>query len=115
MASHSPGPHALKASPAFQFSPWLSQTAGGKTREVQTTRGYLSRAIQAARFLARDRRVPKPLRWGAGIALLPIPGPVDEAVLILVAALLFVFCRQPMTDAWRRAEAAKPAAGAGQP
>jgi hypothetical protein len=37
----------------------------------------------------------------AALALLPIPGPFDEAVLLLVAVPLFAFYREPMRDAWR--------------
>jgi hypothetical protein len=55
------------------------------------------------RLLARDGRIPKPLRWIAALGLLPIPGPFDEAVLLLVAVPLFVFYREPMSDAWRGA------------
>jgi hypothetical protein len=55
------------------------------------------------RLLARDARVPKPLRWIAAIGLLPIPGPVDEAVLLLVAPIFVIFYRDPMRDAWRQA------------
>jgi len=53
--------------------------------------------------VARDGRIPKPLRWIAGIALLPIPGPVDEAILLLIAPILFMFYREPMREAWQRA------------
>ena len=56
------------------------------------------------KILARDSRIPTPLRWIAGIALLPIPGPVDEIVLLLVAPILFVFYRPPMREAWYRAD-----------
>jgi hypothetical protein len=56
------------------------------------------------KLVARDRRIPKPIRWVAGLALLPIPGPVDEAVLILIAPVLFGFYRGPMRDAWERAD-----------
>jgi hypothetical protein len=38
------------------------------------------------------------------IGLLPIPGPVDEAVLLVVAVLLWVFYREKLIDAWQRAE-----------
>ena len=55
--------------------------------------------IRAMKVLARDDRIPKLLRWVAGIALLPIPGPVDEAVLILVAPL-FLLYREPVREAW---------------
>jgi hypothetical protein len=54
------------------------------------------------KVLARDDRIPKPLRWAAGIALLPIPGPVDEAVLILIAPA-FLFYREPLREAWNGA------------
>jgi hypothetical protein len=55
------------------------------------------------RLLARDGRIPRPLRWLAAFGLLPIPGPVDEAVLLLVALLLWLCCRETLRDAWRRA------------
>jgi hypothetical protein len=64
---------------------------------------FIARTIRAVRLLVLDGRVPKPLRWLAAIALLPIPGPVDEAVLLLVAPPLFLFYRGPMRDAWRMA------------
>jgi hypothetical protein len=59
------------------------------------------------KFLARDSRVPKPLRWLAAIGLLPIPGPVDEAVLLLIAPIFAIFYREPMRDAWQRALAGR--------
>ena len=58
----------------------------------------------------------RPRRWSAMGAsrnrsagsphsrLLPIPGPVDEAVLLLLAPILFVFYRQPMREAWLNAD-----------
>jgi hypothetical protein len=64
----------------------------------------IARTIRATGVLARDRRIPKPLRWLAGLALLPIPGPFDEAVLLLIAPVFFAFYRQPMREAWRDAE-----------
>ena len=56
------------------------------------------------KILAGDGRIPKPLRWIAGLALLPIPGPIDEAVLLVIAPILFGFYRKPMHEAWRQAE-----------
>jgi hypothetical protein len=66
-------------------------------------RKFVGRAIRATKLIVRDGRIPKPLRWLAGLALLPIPGPFDEAVLLFVAPLLFVFYRQPMREAWAQA------------
>jgi hypothetical protein len=63
----------------------------------------IARTIRAGAVLARDRRLPRPLRWSAGLALLPIPGPVDEAVLLLLAPVFLAFYRQPMREAWREA------------
>jgi hypothetical protein len=66
-------------------------------------RAAIARMIRATAILARDRRIPRPLRWAAGLALLPIPGPFDEAVLLLIAPLFAIFYREPMREAWREA------------
>jgi hypothetical protein len=63
----------------------------------------MRRIIRATRLIVSDSRIPRPLRWLAGLALLPVPGPFDEAVLLLVAPLLLAFHREPMRDAWRAA------------
>jgi hypothetical protein len=63
----------------------------------------IRRLIRAVRILARDGRIPRPLRWLAAIGLAPVPGPFDEALLLVVAALLFGFHREPLRDAWRQA------------
>ncbi len=63
------------------------------------------RTIRAVRFAAGDARIPRPLRVLAGIGLLPIPGPVDEAVLLLVAVPLALLYRGPLAEAWQRAAA----------
>jgi hypothetical protein len=63
----------------------------------------LTRTIRAITLLARDQRIPKPMRWIAGIGLLPIPGPFDEALLVLVAPVFLGFYREPMREAWRTA------------
>jgi hypothetical protein len=55
--------------------------------------------VRAMKVLARDERIPKPLRWVAGVALLPIPGPFDEAVLILIAPV-FLLYREQLREAW---------------
>ena len=67
-------------------------------------RAFVARTIRAAALLARDARIPKPLRWVAAIGLMPVPGPFDEALLILIAPIFAMFYRTPMRDAWRQAE-----------
>jgi hypothetical protein len=62
------------------------------------------KAIRSVRILARDGRIPRPLRWLVVIGLLPIPGPFDETVLLVVAVLLFSFYRDSMREAWRDAD-----------
>jgi hypothetical protein len=39
----------------------------------------------------------------AAVGLLPVPGPLDEAVLLFVAAVLFAFYRDTMREAWSAA------------
>jgi hypothetical protein len=70
---------------------------------VDNARAFIARAIGAAKLVARDQRIPRPLRWLAALALLPIPGPFDEAVLLIVAIPLFVFYRRTMREAWEAA------------
>ncbi|MEK6273439.1 MAG: hypothetical protein AABM42_12485 [Actinomycetota bacterium] len=72
---------------------------------MRRARAFATRTIRAMKLLARDSRIPKPLRWIAGLALLPIPGPVDEVILLLIAPILFVFYREPMREAWQRSPA----------
>ena len=62
------------------------------------------RLIRAAAIVARDGRIPRPLRGLAAFGVLPVPGPVDEAALLVVGVVLWVFYRDVMRDAWRRAE-----------
>jgi hypothetical protein len=71
---------------------------------VRTARPVIARTLRATKRLARDGRIPKPFRGLAAVALLPIPGPVDEAALLLLAAILFVFHRQPIREAWLHAD-----------
>jgi len=42
------------------------------------------------------------------VGALPVPGPVDEAVLLLAAGILYTFYRQPMREAWQQARLAAP-------
>jgi hypothetical protein len=69
------------------------------------TMRLLRRTLRAVKFAATDQRIPRPLRWFAAVGLLPIPGPVDEAVLIVVAVPLALFYRGPLAEAWQKASA----------
>lgn len=68
---------------------------------MRDAREFVTRTIRATALIARDARVPKPLRWLAAIGLLPVPGPFDEVVLVLIAPIFVIFYREPMSDAWR--------------
>jgi hypothetical protein len=59
--------------------------------------------IGAVEILVRDGRIPRPLRGLAALGLLPVPGPFDEVLLVVVGLLLWTFYRQPLRDAWSRA------------
>jgi hypothetical protein len=54
------------------------------------------------KIVAQHGEIPRPLRWLAAAGLLPVPGPFDEALLLLVAAILFVFYRPQLRDAWQQ-------------
>lgn len=60
------------------------------------------RLIFAVKVLARDGRIPKPLRGLVAFGLMPIPGPFDETVLLIAGMILFAFYRRPLREAWRR-------------
>jgi len=68
----------------------------------------LRQLIRAVRIAARDERIPRPLRWLAALGLLPIPGPFDEVILVIVAIPLALFYRDPLREAWRGAETPEP-------
>jgi hypothetical protein len=61
------------------------------------------RTARAVKLLATDGRIPRPLRGAAAFGLLPLPGPLDEAVLLLVAGALWLFYRDRLNEAWGRA------------
>jgi hypothetical protein len=49
------------------------------------TLGWVARLkvlLRTLKALARDPRIPRPIRWLLVFGLLPIPGPFDEAVLL---------------------------------
>ena len=71
-------------------------------------RAAARRLIRAVAILARDGRIPKPLRVLAAFRVMPIPGPFDEVVLLVVGLVLWAFCRDRLREA--RSRAAAPAA-----
>ena len=58
------------------------------------------RIFKAAKILARENRLPRWLKGLAAFAVLPIPGPVDEVVLFIVAGILAIFYRPLLKEAW---------------
>lgn len=64
---------------------------------------FLRRAARTVRIAATDERIPRPLRWLAALGLLPIPGPFDEALLLVVALPLVLFYRRSLREAWAAA------------
>jgi hypothetical protein len=69
---------------------------------------FLKRVIRAVRIAGTDKRIPRPLRWLAALGIAPIPGPFDEALLLIVAIPLALFYRGPLGEAWSRADIANP-------
>jgi hypothetical protein len=67
-------------------------------------RAAITQTIRAAKIVVRDGRIPRPLRWGGALGLLPVPGPFDEIVLLLVGGVLWLFYRDQLTEAWQQAE-----------
>jgi hypothetical protein len=63
----------------------------------------MKRALKAVRILARDGGLPRWLRGLAAVGIAPIPGPFDEAVLLVVAAILWLGYRDRLRAAWRDA------------
>jgi hypothetical protein len=63
----------------------------------------LKRTLRAVRLLARDGGLPRWLRGLAAIGVAPIPGPFDEAILVIVAAILWLGYRERLHAAWRDA------------
>jgi hypothetical protein len=66
-------------------------------------RVFIGRAIRAVKIVVRDGRIPRPWRWGGAFGLLPVPGPFDEIVLLAVGGVLWLFHRDQLAEAWRKA------------
>jgi hypothetical protein len=63
----------------------------------------VKRTIRTVRLLARDGSLPRWLRGLAAIGLAPVPGPFDEVVLLVVAAILWLGYRERLRVAWHDA------------
>ncbi len=61
----------------------------------------MKRLARAVRLLARDGKLPRWLRGLAAVGLAPLPGPFDEVVLLVVAAILWLGYRERLRAAWR--------------
>ena len=70
---------------------------------VASAAAFVKQTLRAVKLAATDKRIPKPLRWLAALGLAPIPGPIDEIVLLVVAIPLALFYRRPLIDAWQQA------------
>ena len=64
---------------------------------------FVRRTLRAVRILLRDGGLPRWLRGLAALGLAPVPGPFDEAVLAVVAAILWLRYRERLRAAWRDA------------
>lgn len=53
-------------------------------------RSHTKRAIRIGRALATDKRLPRYLRVLLAFGLLPIPGPVDDVILVIAGVLVIV-------------------------
>ena len=67
---------------------------------------FVKPTARAVRIVIGHGGIPRPIRWLAALGLAPIPGPFDEAVLLLIALILYLFYRQELRQAWRDAASA---------
>jgi hypothetical protein len=70
---------------------------------VRSARAFTAHTLRAVNIIIRDGRIPRPLRWGGAVGIAPLPGPLDEAVLLLVAGVLWLFYRDRLAEAWQQA------------
>jgi hypothetical protein len=76
----------------------------GVSPDLQDFRmAFMKRTARAVRLLLRDGALPRWLRGLAAVGVAPIPGPFDEVVLLVVAAILWVGYRERLRAAWREA------------
>ena len=78
---------------------------GRDAKAASTTLLAARRVIRAVKILARDDRIPRPLRGFVAFGVLPIPGPVDEVALLIAGPILWAFYRDRFREAWSEARA----------
>jgi hypothetical protein len=66
---------------------------------------HLKRLLKLVKLLARDPRVPRPVRALILVGLLPVPGPFDEIVLVGAVTLLLVIRPGLIRALWRESAA----------
>ena len=72
---------------------------------MRRARGFAGRSIRAVTIVIADERIPRWLRWGGALGLLPVPGPFDEGLLLAIGGILWLSYRERLRIAWRQAEA----------
>jgi hypothetical protein len=97
---------ATYAEPGRRPSPAGTRPAesGATLTRVTSPRFFVARTIRAAKIVVQDGRIPRPVRWGGALGLAPVPGPFDEAVLLLVGGIVWLFYRDQLQEAWQWAE-----------
>jgi hypothetical protein len=75
---------------------------------VSSVSAFVKSTVRAVRIVVGHGGIPRPLRWLAMLGLAPIPGPFDEAVLFVVALILFLFYRRELRQAWSQAGTSVP-------
>ncbi|MBV9292902.1 MAG: hypothetical protein JO222_10680 [Frankiales bacterium] len=61
-------------------------------------KGRLAKWVRIGKAVARDKRIPRPVRWLLVFGALPIPGPLDEAAVLIALGLIAVFWRPVLRE-----------------
>ena len=64
---------------------------------------WMGRLLRMARALVSDKRVPRGVRPAIALSLLPWPGPLDEALLVVALVVLAVMRPGVIGELWREA------------
>jgi len=60
----------------------------------------MKRLIRTTKELIKEDKLPRWLKIMAAFGIAPIPGPVDEIILFLVAIILIIFYRTLVLTTW---------------